>query len=171
MEDSVVSAHSSEDLLADFETLLKSGSIDLSADHQIVIISPACGSVELLQPRSAGTDLLLFSTPHSTTPTPPQQHRDTTTGRPPVLFTRTHSHRRSSTLTGLTDITADPYSHTHAHLPTFLLAFFDCVLCVCMHVRVCVGEEEVGFGQWSPVHQHYQTTSTMSCSSCYTWTS
>ncbi|KAB5546696.1 hypothetical protein PHYPO_G00074980 [Pangasianodon hypophthalmus] len=66
MADTVVSAHSSEDLLADFETLLNSGSIDLSADHQIVIISPACGGVELLQPRSAGADLLLFSTPHST---------------------------------------------------------------------------------------------------------
>ncbi|XP_053500278.1 transcription factor E2F1 [Ictalurus furcatus] len=81
MADTVVSAHSSEDLLVDFETLLNSGSIDLSADHQIVIISPACGNVELVQPRSAGTDLLLFSTPHSTAPL---QRRDTAPGRPPV---------------------------------------------------------------------------------------
>ncbi|XP_017341830.1 transcription factor E2F1 [Ictalurus punctatus] len=81
MADTVVSAHSSEDLLVDFETLLNSGSIDLSADHQIVIISPACGNVELVQPRSAGTDLLLFSTPHSTMPL---QRRDTMPGRPPV---------------------------------------------------------------------------------------
>ncbi|XP_053096998.1 transcription factor E2F1 [Pangasianodon hypophthalmus] len=84
MADTVVSAHSSEDLLADFETLLNSGSIDLSADHQIVIISPACGGVELLQPRSAGADLLLFSTPHSTAPPGVQQRRDAAPGRPPV---------------------------------------------------------------------------------------
>lgn len=90
MADSVASGHSSEDLLADFETLLNSGSIDLSADHQIVIISPACSSVELLQPRSTGTDLLLFSTPHNTAP-PAQQRRDTAPGRPPVLHTFTHT--------------------------------------------------------------------------------
>ncbi|KAF5879993.1 transcription factor E2F1-like, partial [Clarias magur] len=82
MADTVVSGHSSEDLLADFETLLNSGSIDLSADHQIVIISPACGAVELLQPRSTGPDLLLFSTPHSSAPAQPR--RDTAPGRPPV---------------------------------------------------------------------------------------
>ncbi|KAI5609232.1 transcription factor E2F1, partial [Silurus asotus] len=84
MTDTVVTAHSSEDLLLDFETLLNSGSIDLSADHQIVIISPACSGVELLQPRSAGGDLLLFSTPHSTALSGAQQSRDTAPGRPPV---------------------------------------------------------------------------------------
>ncbi|KAM9445200.1 transcription factor E2F1 [Clarias gariepinus] len=82
MADTVVSGHSSEDLLADFETLLNSGSIDLTADHQIVIISPACGGVELLQPRSTGPDLLLFSTPHSSAPAQPR--RDVPPGRPPV---------------------------------------------------------------------------------------
>ncbi|KAK3519167.1 hypothetical protein QTP70_020002 [Hemibagrus guttatus] len=84
MADTVVTAHSSEDLLADFETLLNSGSIDLSADHQIVIISPACANVELLQPRSTVADLLLFSTPHSTVSSGAQPHRDTAPGRPPV---------------------------------------------------------------------------------------
>lgn len=93
MADTVVSAHSSEDLLVDFETLLNSGSIDLSADHQIVIISPACGNVELVQPRSAGTDLLLFSTPHSTMPL---QRRDTMPGRPPVPHALLHTPRRAT---------------------------------------------------------------------------
>ncbi|XP_027021557.1 transcription factor E2F1 [Tachysurus fulvidraco] len=84
MADTVVTAHSSEDLLADFETLLNNGSIDLSADHQIVIISPACSNVELLQHRSVGADLLLFSTPHSTASSGAETHRDAAPGRPPV---------------------------------------------------------------------------------------
>ncbi|XP_062872052.1 transcription factor E2F1 [Trichomycterus rosablanca] len=84
MSETFVTGQTSEDLLADFESLLNSGSIDLSADHQIVIISPACGGVELLQPRAATADLLLFSTPHGTETPGAQTRRDPAPGRPPV---------------------------------------------------------------------------------------
>ncbi|CAL8238665.1 unnamed protein product [Lota lota] len=39
MSETLITGQTSEDLLADFETLLNSGSIDLHGDHQIVIIS------------------------------------------------------------------------------------------------------------------------------------
>ncbi|TSL61122.1 Transcription factor E2F1 [Bagarius yarrelli] len=125
MADTVVSAHSSEDLLLDFETLLNSGSIDLSADHQIVIISPACGNVELLQPRSAGTDLLLFSTPHSTLTPGNQQRRDPAAGRPPVPHTHTH-----------TRLILPPFLTLYFYSRSFLTLCVCVCVCVCVHVKV-----------------------------------
>lgn len=83
MSESCISGQTSEDLLADFESLLNNGSIDLSEDHQIVIIStPNTTST------SAG-DILLFATPHNTTTTTTTattlpESRRTVLGRPPV---------------------------------------------------------------------------------------
>lgn len=82
MSESFISGQTSEDLLADFESLLNNGSIDLSEDHQIVIIStPGTATASTV----AG-DILLFATPHHTTTattTLPDQRRPTL-GRPPV---------------------------------------------------------------------------------------
>ncbi|XP_073669132.1 transcription factor E2F1 [Paramisgurnus dabryanus] len=81
MSESYISGQTSEELLADFESLFNNGSIDLSKDHQIVIIStPSTGST------SAG-DILLFATPHNTATTAVNtqpEHRRATLGRPPV---------------------------------------------------------------------------------------
>ncbi|XP_026055659.1 transcription factor E2F1-like [Carassius auratus] len=82
MSESFISGQTSEDLLADFESLLNNGSIDLSEDHQIVIIStPGTASAS-----TATGDILLFATPHHTTTatTTLLDHRRPTLGRPPV---------------------------------------------------------------------------------------
>ncbi|XP_059384452.1 transcription factor E2F1-like [Carassius carassius] len=82
MSESFISGQTSEDLLADFESLLNNGSIDLSEDHQIVIIStPGTASAS-----TATGDILLFATPHHTTTatTILPDHRRPTLGRPPV---------------------------------------------------------------------------------------
>ncbi|XP_026093128.1 transcription factor E2F1-like [Carassius auratus] len=82
MSESFISGQTSEDLLVDFESLLNSGSIDLSEDHQIVIIStPGTASAS-----NANGDILLFATPHHTTTstTTLPDHRRPTLGRPPV---------------------------------------------------------------------------------------
>ncbi|XP_067303250.1 transcription factor E2F1 [Pseudorasbora parva] len=82
MSESFISGQTSEDLLADFESLLNNGSIDLSEDHQIVIIStPGTATAS-----TAAGDILLFATPHHTTTatTTLQDHRRPALGRPPV---------------------------------------------------------------------------------------
>ncbi|XP_067227590.1 transcription factor E2F1 [Chanodichthys erythropterus] len=82
MSESFISGQTSEDLLADFESLLNNGSIDLSEDHQIVIIStPGTATAS-----TAAGDILLFATPHhtATTTTTLPDHRRPTLGRPPV---------------------------------------------------------------------------------------
>lgn len=82
MSESFISGQTSEDLLADFESLLNNGSIDLSEDHQIVIIStPGTATAS-----TAGGDILLFATPHHTTTatTTLPDHRRPILGRPPV---------------------------------------------------------------------------------------
>lgn len=85
MSETFLSGQSSEDLLADFESLLSSGTIDLSAEHQIVIIStPSTVDLHPAAPHPAEGDILLFATPH-TTPGPGQETRRPTLGRPPVL--------------------------------------------------------------------------------------
>ncbi|KAI4896090.1 hypothetical protein NFI96_026443, partial [Prochilodus magdalenae] len=84
MSETFISGHTSEDLLADFESLLNSGSIDLSAEHQIVIIStPSSVDLHPAAAHPAGGDILLFATPH-TTPAPGQETRRPALGRPPV---------------------------------------------------------------------------------------
>ncbi|XP_017578503.1 transcription factor E2F1 [Pygocentrus nattereri] len=84
MAETFISGHTSEDLLADFESLLNSGSIDLSAEHQIVIIStPSSVDLHPAAAHPAGGDILLFATP-STTPAPVQETRRPALGRPPV---------------------------------------------------------------------------------------
>uniref|UniRef100_A0A8D0AS52 E2F transcription factor 1 n=1 Tax=Sander lucioperca TaxID=283035 RepID=A0A8D0AS52_SANLU len=53
MSETLITGQTSEDLLADFETLLNSGTIDLGGDHQIVIITSP--SNEGLHPAAAPT--------------------------------------------------------------------------------------------------------------------
>lgn len=71
--------------MADFETLLNSGSIDLSQDHQIVIITSP--NNEGLHPGSAPTstgEILLFATPHGPADVGLHDRRRPALGRPPV---------------------------------------------------------------------------------------
>ncbi|XP_026873882.2 transcription factor E2F1 [Electrophorus electricus] len=82
MSETFISGQTSEDLLVDFESLLNSGSIDLSEDHQIVIIStPSNVDIRSAGPNAVG-DILLFATPHTTANVP--DHSRPTLGRPPV---------------------------------------------------------------------------------------
>ncbi|XP_062419233.1 transcription factor E2F1 isoform X2 [Pungitius pungitius] len=85
MSETLITGHTSEDLLVDFETLLNSGSIDLSDNHQIVIITSP--SNEGLHPVSAPTstgEILLFATPQGTVDVGVQDKRRPALGRPPV---------------------------------------------------------------------------------------
>lgn len=71
--------------MADFETLLNSGSIDLHGDHQIVIISSPSnvGLHPSVAPTSTG-EILLFATPQGPADVGVQDKRRPTLGRPPV---------------------------------------------------------------------------------------
>ncbi|KAK5863159.1 hypothetical protein PBY51_000209 [Eleginops maclovinus] len=85
MSETLITGHTSEDLLADFETLLNSGSIDLAEDHQIVIITSP--SNEGLHPVAAPTstgEILLFATPQGPVDVGVQDKRRPALGRPPV---------------------------------------------------------------------------------------
>ncbi|XP_041860904.1 transcription factor E2F1 [Melanotaenia boesemani] len=85
MSETLITGQTSEDLLADFETLLNSGSIDLGEDHQIVIITSP--SNEGLHPATAPTttgEILLFATPQGPADVGVQDKRRPTLGRPPV---------------------------------------------------------------------------------------
>lgn len=85
MSETLITGQTSEDLLADFETLLNSGSIDLGEDHQIVIITSP--SNEGLHPVTAPTstgEVLLFVTPQGPDDVPTQDKRRPALGRPPV---------------------------------------------------------------------------------------
>ncbi|XP_053174122.1 transcription factor E2F1 [Scomber japonicus] len=85
MSETLITGQTSEDLLADFETLLNSGSINLGEDHQIVIITSP--SNEGLHPAAAPTstgEILLFATPQGPADVGLQDKRRPTLGRPPV---------------------------------------------------------------------------------------
>lgn len=85
MSETLITGQTSEDLLADFETLLNSGSIDLGDDHQIVIITSP--SNEGLHPAVAPTstgEILLFATPQGPADVGIQDKRRPALGRPPV---------------------------------------------------------------------------------------
>ncbi|XP_074498956.1 transcription factor E2F1 isoform X2 [Sebastes fasciatus] len=85
MSETLITGQTSEDLLADFETLLNSGSIDLAEDHQIVIITSP--SNEGLHPTAAPTstgEILLFATPQGPVDVGIQDKRRPALGRPPV---------------------------------------------------------------------------------------
>ncbi|XP_061592805.1 transcription factor E2F1 [Cololabis saira] len=85
MSETLITGHTSEDLLADFETLLNSGSIDLGEEHQIVIITSP--SNEGLHPASAPSstgEILLFATPQGPAEAAGQDRRRPPLGRPPV---------------------------------------------------------------------------------------
>ncbi|XP_012717455.2 transcription factor E2F1 [Fundulus heteroclitus] len=85
MSDALITGQTSEDLLADFETLLNSGGIDLGADHQIVIITSPSG--EGLHPAavpSSTGEILLFATPQGPADVGAQDRRRPVLGRPPV---------------------------------------------------------------------------------------
>ncbi|KAJ8340706.1 hypothetical protein SKAU_G00353390 [Synaphobranchus kaupii] len=82
MSETLITGLTSEDLLADFESILSAGNIDLSEDHQIVIIStPSDVDIHPAAPNSAG-EILLFATPQG--PAPAEDPRRPTLGRPPV---------------------------------------------------------------------------------------
>lgn len=85
MSETLITGQTSEDLLADFETLLNSGSINLGEDHQIVIITSP--SNEGLHPTAAPTstgEILLFATPQGPADVGIQDKRRPALGRPPV---------------------------------------------------------------------------------------
>ncbi|XP_051282498.1 transcription factor E2F1 [Dicentrarchus labrax] len=85
MSETLITGQTSEDLLADFEILLNSGSIDLGEDHQIVIITSP--SNEGLHPAAAPTstgEILLFATPQGPADVGIQDKRRPALGRPPV---------------------------------------------------------------------------------------
>ncbi|XP_059188298.1 transcription factor E2F1 [Centropristis striata] len=85
MSETLITGQTSEDLLADFETLLNSGSIDLGQDHQIVIITSP--SNEGLHPASAPSstgEILLFATPQGPVDVGGPDKRRPALGRPPV---------------------------------------------------------------------------------------
>lgn len=85
MSETLITGQTSEDLLADFETLLNSGSINLDEDHQIVIITSP--SNEGLHPAPAPTstgEILLFATPQGPADVGIQDKRRPPLGRPPV---------------------------------------------------------------------------------------
>ncbi|PWA28164.1 hypothetical protein CCH79_00017966, partial [Gambusia affinis] len=85
MSETLITGQTSEDLLADFETLLNSGTIDLSEEHQIVIITSP--SNEGLHPAVAPTstgEILLFATPQGPADIGVQDKRRPVLGRPPV---------------------------------------------------------------------------------------
>ena len=85
MSETLITGHTSEDLLADFETLLNSGSIDLQhGDHKIVIISSP-GNVGLHPSVATSTgEILLFATPQGPADVGVQDKRRPALGRPPV---------------------------------------------------------------------------------------
>uniref|UniRef100_A0A667YDH2 E2F transcription factor 1 n=1 Tax=Myripristis murdjan TaxID=586833 RepID=A0A667YDH2_9TELE len=85
MSETLITGQTSEDLLADFETLLNAGSIDLSEDHQIVIISSPSnvGLPSAVAPTSTG-EILLFATPQGPDDVGIQDKRRPALGRPPV---------------------------------------------------------------------------------------
>ncbi|TNN52567.1 Transcription factor E2F1 [Liparis tanakae] len=85
MSETLITGQTSEDLLVDFETLLNSGSIDLSESHQIVIItSPGDeGFHPAIAPTSTG-EILLFATPQGPVDMGVQDKRRPALGRPPV---------------------------------------------------------------------------------------
>ncbi|XP_062315853.1 transcription factor E2F1 [Osmerus eperlanus] len=84
MSETLITGQTSEDLLADFESLLNAGSIDLSQDHQIVIIStPNNVGLQTTAPTTTG-EILLFATPQGPANVVVQDQRRPTLGRPPV---------------------------------------------------------------------------------------
>ncbi|KAF7668060.1 hypothetical protein LDENG_00033060 [Lucifuga dentata] len=86
MSETVITGQTSEDLLADFETMLTSGSIELSEDHQIVIISSPTNEglhPGVAAPTSTG-EILLFATPQGPDDVGIQDKRRPALGRPPV---------------------------------------------------------------------------------------
>lgn len=85
MSETLITGQTSEDLLADFETLLNSGSIDLGQDHQIVIItSPSNEGLHSATAPSSTGEILLFATPQGPADVGIHDKRRPTLGRPPV---------------------------------------------------------------------------------------
>ncbi|XP_078026359.1 transcription factor E2F1 [Epinephelus lanceolatus] len=85
MSETLITGQTSEDLLADFETLLNSGSIELGEDHQIVIItSPSNEGLHPAAAPSSTGEILLFATPQGPVDVGIQDKRRPALGRPPV---------------------------------------------------------------------------------------
>ncbi|MBN3304113.1 E2F1 factor, partial [Amia calva] len=82
MSETLITGQTSEDLLADFESILGAGSIELN-EQQIVIISTP-GNVDIHSAASTSTgEILLFATPQGPPPGDEEQRRPAL-GRPPV---------------------------------------------------------------------------------------
>ncbi|XP_032376746.1 transcription factor E2F1 [Etheostoma spectabile] len=85
MSETLITGQTSEDLLADFETLLNSGTIDLGGDHQIVIItSPSNEGLHPAEVPTSTGEILLFATPQGPVDVAVQDKRRPALGRPPV---------------------------------------------------------------------------------------
>lgn len=85
MSETLITGQTSEDLLADFETLLNSGSINLDEDHQIVIItSPSNEGLHSAPAPTSTGEILLFATPQGPADVGIQDKRRPPLGRPPV---------------------------------------------------------------------------------------
>ncbi|XP_034552016.1 transcription factor E2F1 [Notolabrus celidotus] len=85
MSETLITGQTSEDLLADFETLLNSGSIDLGQEHQIVIItSPSNEGLHPAAAPSSTGEILLFATPQGPADVGILDKRRPALGRPPV---------------------------------------------------------------------------------------
>ncbi|XP_034733369.1 transcription factor E2F1 [Etheostoma cragini] len=85
MSETLITGQTSEDLLADFETLLNSGTIDLGGDHQIVIItSPSNEGLHPAEVPTSTGEILLFATPQGPIDVGVQDKRRPALGRPPV---------------------------------------------------------------------------------------
>lgn len=85
MSETLITGHTSDDLLADFETLLNSGSIGLGDDPQIVIItSPSNEGLHPSAVPSSTGEILLFATPQGPVDVGGQDKRRPVLGRPPV---------------------------------------------------------------------------------------
>ncbi|KAK2851063.1 hypothetical protein Q5P01_007339 [Channa striata] len=85
MSDTLITGQTSEDLLADFETLLNSGSINLGEDQQIVIItSPSNEGLDPIAAPTSTGEVLLFVTPQGPDDVAIQDKRRPALGRPPV---------------------------------------------------------------------------------------
>ncbi|XP_037126477.1 transcription factor E2F1 [Syngnathus acus] len=85
MSETLITGRTSEDLLADFETLLNPDGVGLGQDHQIVIItSPSNEGLHLDAAPSSTGEILLFATPQGTADVAFQEKRRPALGKPSV---------------------------------------------------------------------------------------
>ncbi|XP_057685527.1 transcription factor E2F1 [Corythoichthys intestinalis] len=85
MSETLITGHTSEDLLTVFETVLNSGGVGSSQDHQIVIItSPSNEGIHPDGAPSSTGEILLFATPQGSADVALEDKRKPVLGRPSV---------------------------------------------------------------------------------------